>query len=497
MKALFQTWKIHLQTVLLLAGCTVFQPGRAQTAAQDSIHRVQDGREIDRSQWTGNPAAAVAWPQHGYAGVSADYTSGDFRRPMQAAQRRSLGLHTGGLRRLGGWTVAGLFRYGRRYDSDVAWSGVYDPYEGNPFLWADSNRGDWERDEVQARITLQAPSLGRITTGLSIAYGIGAGARRNEPKPFFRYRDIALRPGLVYSLSRNKEIGLAGEVGLGKEENELGFFSRDNVVLYRLRGFGTYTKTPFVTGERRREEIRWKASAYYSYDWDRSGLLFTGFAEQREDEVIEGLASPQPTGYFTGISWGGEILLRSGGAGKGGSASLKGRVQDGYADDVIFRAESASWSRQEVSSQLRYWKEGRKRSWLMIVSPAFTYFNQTDLGTQTLWDVSQLSLTAEWRYRRQLSAAWHFFLAPAAGYAWPVDTYFTSRSQNIVLRELTVPDYRFFATAYGTADLRAGLEIQSSPLASVHFISLESHNRLASNHFNRRNELALHYTIFF
>ncbi|MEJ7827476.1 MAG: hypothetical protein WKF91_04755 [Segetibacter sp.] len=79
-------------------------------------------------------------------------------------------------------------------------------------------------------------------------------------------------------------------------------------------------------------------------------MLLTGYASQRNDEVIEGVAAPVTTRYFTCIQYSGEAVLYKGTRDKGTSISMKGSSVDGYADDVIFRAESASNSKQEAEA---------------------------------------------------------------------------------------------------------------------------------------------------
>jgi hypothetical protein len=81
---------------------------------------------------------------------------------------------------------------------------------------------------------------------MQIHYAIGSGARTSDPKPFYRYRNIALMPGITYQLPKNQLIGITATIGFVKEENELGFFSdnNDNVLLYRIRGYGTSVEPP-------------------------------------------------------------------------------------------------------------------------------------------------------------------------------------------------------------------------------------------------------------
>jgi hypothetical protein len=501
---MFQKFKQTRSATGMMLGLLATTIGFAQATRQDSLQRVQDERVLNRYGHTANPVALVqsSLPQHGFAGLSAGYTTGNYRRPMQAASLTAVSGETGGHRTLKGWTYHGYFRYGKRYDKDLAWSGVMDPYEGNPFIWADSSTGNWERDEVTAKIALITPQIKKFRFALAVDYTIGTGARGNDPRPFFRYRDMALRPGITYQLNKNSEIGLTGSAGFAKEEAEVGFYTRSaSVLLYRLRGFGTFSKSPFVSGERRREEMRWQGSAYYARRWKDYQLLVSGYASQRDDEVIEGVATPQTTGYFTGIHFGGSAVLYKGDAHNGKSLSVNAFMHDGYADDVIFRAESASFSKQGAGAKASWWKApaGKQALWQFTLHPSFCYYNYTDQGTRTGFDVSIASIAAVARYRRQLSGRLHLHLAPSIRYSLPVDDFYTSSRPNVITEALVLPDYLYFAARIVRLSADAGFELQPKGSALLHALRFSVQNIVVAEEgpFNNRNHFEIIYAIIF
>jgi|GEM_PF-1254358 len=501
---MFQKNKFLLKTTSLLFCVGSHLAVDAQNSRQDTLHSVQDERVLNRSRYTANPVSLVqsGLPRHGFAGINAGYTTGDYRRPMQAKNITSITGETGGYRTLNDWTYQGYFSYGKRYDKVVAWSGVMDPYEGNPFIWADSSSGNWERDEVKANIALITPQIQKFRFGLALDYTISTGARDNDPRPFFRYRDIALRPGMTYQINATSEVGLTGSAGFAKEEAEVGFYTRNaNVLLYRLRGFGTFSKSPFVNGERRREEIRWQGSAHYAKRWKDYQFLISGYAAQRDDEVIEGVATPQTIGYFTGINFGGSALLYKGYEQRGKSLSLNAFMHDGYADDVIFRAESASFSKQGAGVKASYWKTSIDKSslWQFTLHPSFSYYNYTDQGTRTAFDVSIATVAAEARYRKQLRSNLHFFIAPTISYSLPVDDFYTSSRPNVVTDALVFPDYLYFAFRSTGLDLDTGFEVKPARSTLLHSLRFSTQNTWVaeSSLFNNRNHIRLIYAIIF
>lgn len=489
---------------LLLLGLFWSVAGFAQTGKQDSLHSLQDKRVMNQEQYTANPATLVQsrLPQYGFAGMHAGFSSGDYRRPMQAENIQSFMGETGGHRILKGWTYNGYFSYGKRYDRSVAWSGAMDPYEGNPFIWADSSTGDWERDEVRANIAIVAPQIRKFRFGLAIDYTISSGARDNDPRPFFRYRDVAVRPGLLYQISRNSEIGITGFTGFAKEEAEIGFFTRNsNVLLYRLRGYGTFSKAPFVSGERRRQEIRWQGSTHYSKRRKDLQFLLNAYVAHREDEVIEGVATTQTMGYFKGINFGGIASLYQGNAERGKSVAVNAFMHNGYADDMIFRAESASFSRQGVGIRASYWRSSANKSglWQFTLHPTFSYYNNTDQGTRTLIDVSSAAIAAEIRYRKKLGGNLHFFATPAINYSLPVDDFYSSARPNLITEELVYPDYLFFATRTIGLNIQVGWELKPANSSVLHTVHLSTQNIWVAENkpINNRNQFGIIYAIIF
>lgn len=481
--------------------CVRCLDGIAQLPKQDSLHSVEDARVLDRHQYTVNPVSLLhsGLPQFGFAAIKAGVLAGGFRRPMQGKCVSSVEGETGGYKTINGWTYNGYFSYRKRFDRSVAWSSVMDPYEGNPFVWADTGTGDWERDEVRAVISLVTPQFNRFRVGIGVDYNISTGARDNDPRPFFRNRDIALRPGITYQLNSTSEFGVSGIAGFAREENEVGFYTQSSsVLLYRLRGFGTYSVSPFVSGERRREEMRWQGSAHYWRRWKKRQLLVTGYAAYRDDEIVEGVAAPQTTGYFTGIRFGGDAVMYQGDTKRGRSFSLNGFLHDGYADDVIFRAESASFRKERIRAGFSSWRDKRSSKRQYSIMSCLSNLSYTDQSTRTGWDVRTVSISAELRYRRQFSRSLHLLLAPSVGYRVPLDAYFTTTRSNVVIDLLMQPDFVYFATTSAQAGLVARVEITPIGSSVVHSIGLLSQNDFSvENNLGNRNHFSLQYLIVF
>lgn len=475
----------------------------AQPDKTDSLHALEDYRILNQYHFTKNAAAitSIYQPDFGYAKAQAAVVSGNFKRPMEPSSSSVYSLSTGGSKKINQWRFLADFHYRKIYDNDVAWAAVNDPYEGNPFIWADSSAGKWDRDHINATIGMATAVLNRkFHVGLVIDYAIGTGARTSEPKPFYRMRDVSLQPGIIWNVSSSQEIGFAGEMGFVQEENEIGYYSNSNVLLYRLRGYGTFSKSPFVSGERKRKGTIWKGSLHYEKQWKKYGLLVSAAASQREEEVFEGIARTQTIGYFTGINFGGQLRLFTGNVFKGQAFDLIYENKNGYADDMIFRAESASFLRHSLQANLSFWKQAKRSGDLMqwTISPSLNYNDYTDQATYMQFTSTTLGGTIELNYRKSLTKNMQLKFQPVAGYFTVVDNYFTVRSQQVVLRELIIPDYHYFNADFWKAGCELGLQIKPEKAKPIHMITLLGDLRMSnSKDLSNRTFCQLQYSILF
>lgn len=487
----------------LLAGLICTGAGlHAQPSKTDSLHALRDNRIFDQYSFTNNAAAISEnyQPGYGYAKATAGLISGDFRRPMQPSGSSIVSLSTGGRKKIGRWSLSADFEYRKVYDKDVDWAAVNDPYDGNPFIWVDSTSGRWDRDHIHATVGA-ATELGQLLkAGLFIDYSIGTGARTSEPKPFYRMRDISLHPGFIWQLSATEDIGLSASIGFVQEENEIGFYSNSNVLLYRLRGYGTFSKSPFVSGERKRKGTLMKGSLQYQKRWERYNLAICGSAAQRHEEVFEGVARTQTTGYFTGIDYAGKLWLYTGTAMTGKALDISYENQNGYADDMIFRAESASFIRHSILACLSSWKQRNEHTGQMQWSllPSLTYVDYADQGAFMQFSATTLGGMIELNYRNYIGKKMKVQVRPAAGYYHALDHYFTTRAQHVIVRQLIVPDYHFFSASFLKAACRLELEINSNRSEQNHLIALQADMRLpGQKNLSNRTFFQIQYSILF
>jgi hypothetical protein len=448
-----------------------------QMTKQDSLHVFQDNRAVNYFDLTGNAATIDMTPfaQQGFAKISAITINGDFRRPMEAEASNPISLATGGFKKINGWSYLTNFTYTKQYDTNIAWSGVADAYEGNPFIWADSSVGNWERDHIRATISIAAPViLKKLQTGLTLDYRIGSGARISEPKPFYRKRYFAIQPGLNWLLSKNNSAGLTGKVDFLQEENELGFYSEDNVLLYRLRGYGTFSKSPFVSGERKRKGVDLQTTAHYQQQWRKYNLLLSAFIARRNEEINEGIAIQQQAGFFNEVRFGGNAVMQSGNATKGKSLLISYLIKSGFADDIIFRAQSASYRKQLLASDISTWhtSDFSNSVWQFTLSPEISFIDNTDQATRTQLTATTVGSGFKVNWRKKVRQNVYLQLQPSVGYYHFLSGGFTNRTPNTITENIVRPDFDFFATNRTEIGTLVSVEVKPAKATIIHSLSI-------------------------
>jgi hypothetical protein len=476
----------------------------AQISKQDSLQVIQDNRLLNYFELTTNAATIGLTPimQHGFASVNATNTNGDFRQPMEADATNQINIATGGFKKLNGWFYKTNFTYSKQYDKNIAWSGVADAYEGNPFIWADSSSGNWERDHINTAFSVTSPIIfKKLQTGLTLDYQIGLGARITEPKPFYRRRNIAFQPGINYLITQKKSVGIASKINFIQEENELGFYSNSNVLLYRLRGFGTFSKSPFVNGERKRKGTDFEVTAHYHQQLGKYQFLISGFAAQRDEVVNEGVAIQQATGYFTEIRFGGKAALQTGNASNGKSLMFNYQIKNGFADDVIFRAESASYTEYHISTEINFWHTSAdsKSLWQFTASPQVGFINNTDQATLTQFNANNIGTNFTINWRKQINQNIDFQIKPFIGYYITNSSDIINQRPNVITENLILTNYQFFTSNYGLFGSLLSLNIKPSNSNLLHSIYAKANQSFVSNHalFTNRNNFQFNYSIIF
>lgn len=286
--------------------------------------------------------------------------------------------------------------YRRASDADVAWRNTSDAYLGNSFIWADSVGGTFRRDELGLAGAIVSPAWHGLTAAVQLDYGIGQGARRNDPKPLFRRRVAELAPALSYAIGRH-QVGVGAIIGWQREDLEIGGgASAEFPVLFRLRGLGTFDRTQLISAERAMIGGVAGAHAGWSHHGDRWLLAVGGTVRVERDSMRDGIATPVSGGSTRRVRGDGEAALRYRVDRGGFDVTAALRNEEARGVDPVFRAVNVIDDGTTAVTQVRWWR-GRDpvdARWLATLVGQRTQLLRRDLAAETTWNVAMPSLTA-------------------------------------------------------------------------------------------------------
>jgi|GEM_PF-2328851 len=449
--------------LLLLGGSVLAQRGPAQTDDPTPADSLQRGlTNLGNSVWlTGQNAAGLPnWQSFGYGitTLGATHNTGDFRRPQAPRQQTAYALSSEGLRSVGRWLVYGEFAYQKTRDQQISFSHGYDPFNGNPYLWADTLAGEpdaarWTRDHIRARVALSSPRLGRWRVGLTVPYHVGQGSRLLDPKPFYRVRELGVLPSVWYQAGPRWGWGVVAGGQSTQEENEVGYFATDYPLLYRLRGYGSFSRSPVVTAERLVSGTVWQGRLQTLHHTNPSaGAQSPSWLGQvggqfRRETIREGVASPEAGGKFAETTLDGLVAYVRPVAAGGSRVALRTDVRNGIGTDPILRTTGATYLLATAAIDATRWRQTAgvfRRDGVRLLAESLDY---QDKITQTNW--SAVRLTGHYdvlrRWERSDGGAWQ--VGATAGVRWIPATQFNALRPTRLTTILTRPDYQIQTTS--------------------------------------------------
>lgn len=351
--------------------------------------------------------------------AQARSTRGDWRRPQEAAQSEQIALVAEGLQRAGQWTVAGGAEYLRATDAGVAWRKTSDAYLGNTYIWADSVGGTFRRDELGLAGAIASPIWHGITAAVQLDYGIGQGARRNDPKPLFRRRVAELAPAVTYAIGRHV-VGAGVMIGWQREDLEIGGgASAEFPVVFRLRGLGTFDRTQLISAERAMIGGVTGGHAGWSRTGDRWQMAVGGTVRIERDSVRDGIATPVSGGAMRRVRSDGQAALRYRTDRGGAEVSAALRTEEARGFDPVFRAVNVIEDGTTLQTRLRWWRgpDPVAARWAVTINHSRAQLLRRDLAAETEWNATTPSISGVVA-RRLPAPAGNMVIGLGAGAGW-------------------------------------------------------------------------------
>jgi hypothetical protein len=406
--------------------------------------------------------------ERGSIGFFGTHAQGTFRQPQEAASQTQGSFVAQGVKRLSGWLLTGNFRYGRTGQDSVRLTTVANALNRNPYILTDTSGGAWLRDDIALETALCTPLVADgWTFGARLNYGVGQGARRNDPRPLFRYRALGIAPALTWKIAPQHSIGAALELHDSREEAELGFFANDNTFVWRMRGLASYDRIPLVSAQRVMLSRSIGGGLQYEFEnFDDTDGRITAAVRgySRVDSVRDGVAEPQFAGAYT--EQGAQMLASV--SSRGALFGADGRQELHFAAsalmgrgiDPIFRAANITDNRLSASLTGRFRTAAAPYSPPLdaALSPSvalgFDLAERRDVAADIRSRVAALSADAALEGASALDSSHVLDWRVGVGFRAPLSAEFLRNPSLPVLaleRALAVPDFEIRSARVFTA----------------------------------------------
>ncbi|MDE7471463.1 MAG: hypothetical protein K2M57_08495 [Paramuribaculum sp.] len=196
---------------------------------------------------TSNAAGSVLDNTDNYSEVKIGYdiTDGNFHRPQQGENQKSLKVDCEGFMNLQSAYVWGEFSFEQRNINEAGFNAsITDPYRGLPYFMADEHLSDWRNQYYNMKFRAATPLYwGKAAFGVEGAYRASLAAKQLDPRVDTRYFQLEVLPGVVYSIDGKSNIGANFMYSALKEDSRMSNVNMTTPqTYYLLYGLGVAAK---------------------------------------------------------------------------------------------------------------------------------------------------------------------------------------------------------------------------------------------------------------
>lgn len=323
-----------------------------------------------------------------HVNISMQGFEGNFNRPQTPSSGFLGRFDANGRQQQGNLIWEGRFSWQYQRDQGQQWNNTSRHPDELPYIWADEATGRWDRNHFNSSVQVGTINTGNLQFGAGLFFEGGQGDRFNDPKPLYRFRKFGIAPELALCTGKTNWLALKLLYHSFSEDNEMGgIFSVDDPLLFRLRGYATFTRTPLVSGVRQLRSqqvgggLRWVSAKQLAVQL--RGLTSWGKAEEGEAVIIPG--GEWQTFYFNLLlqkSWKGRLW---------NTVEFSGNFIQNEGTDPIFQAINTrlqtirarlGWQISNLDSMTFHWQIQWLASWQSR--------SQEDLATFTEAHIQQL-----------------------------------------------------------------------------------------------------------
>jgi hypothetical protein len=362
--------------------------------------------------------------------VQTHTASGRLRRPQTAATDRVGTLHAEGAQVAGSWRLWGQATFTRQHEADVQWRNQSAASLTSAYVWADSVGGTFRGDRLGLAAAAISPAWRGLTFALPVDYGLGQGARRNDPRPLYRRRVAEVSPSLRWRRGAH-QLGLGAILGWHREDLEIGGGASTEVpVVFRLRGISTFDRTQLISAERALLGGVVGGQGGYAFRGARWQIATGGTLRVERDSVRDGIAAPVNGGQTRRVRGDVRLAARRQEVMHGIALDVVAQQETQRGRDPIFAAVNATAQGRQLQMNAEWW-QGASRPvarWVAAVEARAHTFEARDVAAETRWQVTRLPVTLRGGRRWQRAA-----------HGWIAEVGFTQHAVRGAEREVFRP----------------------------------------------------------
>lgn len=173
-----------------------------------------------------------------------DHGDGDYHRIREGSKYNDYSFATESYQSLkNNIFLYGKFNFHSLDETGGQWNGTYDPYNGNPYILADSVSGTtYHKQNYNLEGGIGYKLNERISLGCGVNYYVAVGAKQKDPRPQNTYMRFSINPSLILHRANYK---LGVDIGYRNLKEEIEYkVSRLNFspTFFMFKGFGFYSK---------------------------------------------------------------------------------------------------------------------------------------------------------------------------------------------------------------------------------------------------------------
>lgn len=318
--------------------------------------------------------------------------NGDYHRAQEGDARNGLNFYSERFDRLNERIVVwGSFQFIMDREKNRAWSDVFSTYNGNPYIFGSSVKGNYDRQLFDFKAKLSTENREGFNFGLGIDYKVGDLSRLRDPRTRVFLADYAALPSITYQLNENNVVGLNISARFKKEKMPNITTVQDDPNLRYYAFVGMEYADAVIGGykgfQRQFVSNIWGADFQYALNQGNSKIVASIGSSIQNEEIIENIK--QTPGTYKAVFYKGSVNYSLRQNTLLWNIMLNANIKQGAADENLQELVSVNDPVTGVNSQ----------TWVTLYTYKNRYMNNlSDLNFKVdVCDINESKMDFKWK----------------------------------------------------------------------------------------------------